>query len=345
MNYIKHLSGFFDKIINDNTLNPTHISLYIGLFQFWNINRFVNPISITREEVMRISKIYSKATYHKCIKDLNRKGYIVYQPSFNPFKGSLITICDLTIEPKNLQKRSKTVPFNDKVADQNRNNSVNKQGTGYQTGAEQVTEQALVPSINIRNNTNISNNNNTFENIVNLSKKKIFENENEIFLEKNNFNLEPDFSESQKKEKEKSSAKKEKEKLTQSEQTASEKNITQNSAKKEKSSSTDFSKKEATENLQNEVNETDISKIGIPTLQEVTLFFNEKNFPEIEAQKFYNYFSSNGWLVGGKTPMVNWKAAAENWMLNFNKFNPNDTNVPKSNYLSTTTTKDYSEPL
>ena len=30
----------------------------------------------------------------------------------------------------------------------------------------------------------------------------------------------------------------------------------------------------------------------------------------MEADKFYNYFSSNGWLVGGKTPMKDWRAAA-----------------------------------
>ncbi len=83
MNYIKHLTGFFDRIVQDRSLNPTHISLYVSLFQFWNVNRFQNPISITRDEVMRISKICSKATYHKCMRELNEKGYIKYEPSFN----------------------------------------------------------------------------------------------------------------------------------------------------------------------------------------------------------------------------------------------------------------------
>jgi hypothetical protein len=90
MNYLKHLTSFFDRIILDRSLNPTHISLYIVLFQFWIINRFQNPISITREEVMRISKINSKATYHKCMRELNEKGYLKYEPSFNPFRGSSV---------------------------------------------------------------------------------------------------------------------------------------------------------------------------------------------------------------------------------------------------------------
>ncbi len=30
--------------------------------------------------------------------------------------------------------------------------------------------------------------------------------------------------------------------------------------------------------------------------------------PEIEAKKFFNHFESNGWKVGGKSPMKNWQA-------------------------------------
>ncbi|MBS3992217.1 MAG: hypothetical protein KGZ87_00695, partial [Bacteroidetes bacterium] len=38
-----------------------------------------------------------------------------------------------------------------------------------------------------------------------------------------------------------------------------------------------------------------------PTLDEIALFFIEKNNSKEEAERFYNYYSSNGWLVGGKT--------------------------------------------
>jgi hypothetical protein len=43
----KHLTGLFDRLIEDQTMHPTHISLYFSLFQYWNINRFQNPISST----------------------------------------------------------------------------------------------------------------------------------------------------------------------------------------------------------------------------------------------------------------------------------------------------------
>jgi len=39
---------------------------------------------------MQLSKIGSKNTYHKCIKELSHWNYIKYLPSHNPFKGSEI---------------------------------------------------------------------------------------------------------------------------------------------------------------------------------------------------------------------------------------------------------------
>jgi hypothetical protein len=94
-------------MIYEDTLNPTHISLYIALFQFWNIKRFTNPIHISREEAMRLSKIASKATYHKCMRDLHEKKYVIYEPSFNPYRGSKVTIVNLELTEKDVQKSIK----------------------------------------------------------------------------------------------------------------------------------------------------------------------------------------------------------------------------------------------
>lgn len=90
VNYIKHLKGVFLQFSKDNRLNPTHISLYVALFQIWNNNRFLEEFYINREEVMSFSKIGSKSTYHKCIRELNHWKYLIYYPSHNPFKGSKI---------------------------------------------------------------------------------------------------------------------------------------------------------------------------------------------------------------------------------------------------------------
>ena len=308
MNYIKHLTGFFEKVAIDKTLNPTHVSLYIALFQFWNCNRFKNPISINRDEVMRISKISSKATYHKCLKNLHSLGYINYEPSYNPFKGSHVILFNFSEDLKPLPK-SERKPKNEPLIELVSEQALNKSCTSSETG----TEQAVVPSINYINNTNILND----KNVSNL--EKLTKNFEEI----NNSNLENENS-----EKEKSSAKKEKEEM-QNENFAfanSDENQIKNSWQKSSA------KKE--EKLH-------------PLIEEVKTYFQENNFPEQEAQKFYNYFKSVGWLVGGKTPMVDWQAAAQNWIINSVNFNHNTDTTPtnRPKHLNTSTDKNYAEPL
>ena len=125
MNYIAHLTAVMERIAQDERLNPSHVSLYLALFQFWNMNRFKNPISIHREDTMRLSKIGSKNTYHKCISELSQWGFFLYCPSHNPMKGSTV----------------KMYKFG------------TSSGTTTGTTSVQVPVQALVPSIN---NTNIN---------------------------------------------------------------------------------------------------------------------------------------------------------------------------------------------
>ena len=280
MNYIKHLTGFFDKVAKDKVLNPTHVSMYVALFQFWNCNRFKNPISISRDEVMRISKISSKATYHKCLKNLHSLGYINYEPSYNPFKGSQVYLFNLSDELKPMPKSEKntssnTEPVFKPVDEQVVNKSCTCNGTG--------TEQALVSYIN---NTNFTNNPNILR-IANLDEQaQNFKNDTVI------------------------------------------------------------ARNEAISVIEKEKKLREKKKGEPPTFEAVKTYFLEQTFPVLEAQKFFNYFSSNGWLVGGKTPMVDWKAAAQNWMINANKFNTNEQHQPNgAKHLKTATDKDYSEPL
>jgi hypothetical protein len=109
VNYIKHLKGVFIQFSKDNRLNPTHISLYIALFQIWNNNRFLDEFYINREEVMSFSKIGSKSTYHKCIKELNHWKYIIYYPSHNPFKGSKIKMFNFETSYKQVMDSYNTI--------------------------------------------------------------------------------------------------------------------------------------------------------------------------------------------------------------------------------------------
>ena len=90
MNYIKLLNAAFEKFYFDDRLNPTHISLYMALFQEWNSSRFADEFYVNRRDLMRCAKIGSKSTYHRCVTDLDAWLYLSYFPSNNPYKGSKI---------------------------------------------------------------------------------------------------------------------------------------------------------------------------------------------------------------------------------------------------------------
>lgn len=92
VNYINHLNAVLNQFSKDDRLNPTHISMYMALFNYWNFLHFPETFHVNREEIMKLSKIGSKATYHRVIKALGYYNYIVYMPSKNPFKGSKVKL-------------------------------------------------------------------------------------------------------------------------------------------------------------------------------------------------------------------------------------------------------------
>lgn len=246
VNYIKHLEAVTMQMADDSRLNTSHVSMYLALFLIWNHNRFQNPLSINRSEVMKISKIGARATYHKCITELHQWGYLKYIPSHNPLKGSLIYL------------------FNFGTSSEQVVNQLDGQ----------LPSQVLGPSINSRNkkkHVNITN--------MDVVDSKI-------------------------------------------DQQPKSKSIKRSSSGVEMP----------------------------PSLAEAILFFKEKNKTDLEAKKFFNHFESNGWMVGGKSKMKNWQAAARNWILNSEKFNTSSRTLsspkgPKPGNLNVNQNKDYSVPL
>lgn len=230
MNYIRLLSAALDKMDADLRITPFHISLYIALFRRWNLNFFNNPLSASRDELMKRSKIGSVNTYSKCLKELDGFGYIKYFPSHNRHLGSQF----------------------------------------YMFTFDTTSVQDVRPYINNRNNTNMDK----------QAKINFDKNEQEVENEMQGFG--PDIP---------------------------------------------------------------------PAHEHVKIYFDEKGFPPVEAEKFFNYFQSNGWLVGGRSKMKDWKAAARNWILNAQKFSKNGKHQrnhpphPKPGKLNASRTKDYSEPL
>lgn len=49
-----------------------------------------------------------------------------------------------------------------------------------------------------------------------------------------------------------------------------------------------------------------------PTVGELAAYAQELNYRGFEAQRFFDFYESKGWMVG-KTPMKSWKAAVRNW--------------------------------
>jgi hypothetical protein len=294
MNYIKHLTGFFNKINYETNLNPTHISLYLALFQCWNVNRFKNPTGISREEIMKASKINSKATYHKCMRELELLGFMVYNPTFNPHSSSTIIMTNLSEKEKTISKipqptHSKNEPVHNLT----------------ESKSEQVIEQVNEPLYIYNKKQTVKNNSNNIK----------------IDIDKNSINqpvqnLNPLIIPKEKEIKTESGQQKEK-----------------SCAKKEKAIELDL-----------------IFDTTPPSLEMILEYFSFKESSQTEANKFFNYYSSIGWLIGGKTKMKDWKAAARNWMLNTAKF---AVTAPKSDYnsqpkpmhLHTATQKNYDEPL
>lgn len=94
----------------------------------------------------------------------------------------------------------------------------------------------------------------------------------------------------------------------------------------------------AKHNLMEDVNENENEDININkskcTFEEVYEYMAiriGKENAKIEAEKFVNYYTSNGWKVG-KNPMKSWGAAANNWITNTKQYAKGTTNnKPKLN--------------
>lgn len=263
--------GFFEKVAKDDRLGPLHICLYVTLFQFWNASRFKNPMSISRNEVMRLSKIGGKATYHKCMKELDSFGYLRYDPSYNPLRGSLIYLFNIEtgLEMDTLQERTQI-------------------GTSLETLDE--------PYIN-----------NTVNNINSKHCKQHKQNETDDTS--SNFD--------------------------------STKNAEDPTLEKSTPGGAVFFETKSDKEARTTVNQQRATR-GLPlSVEEVKAFFAEQKSSSTEAEKFYNYFQSNGWKVGGRAPMKDWQAAARNWILNTESFKSKQ----KTSNLHVTAVKDYGEPL
>ena len=95
----------------------------------------------------------------------------------------------------------------------------------------------------------------------------------------------------------------------------------------------------------------------IPTIVQVKDFFLNKlsgNYlngvletidRETEAEKFFNHYESNGWLLGGKVPMRNWKAACRSWVAKIPYFSRNELKRSNHSRIHAKPVLNYAKPL
>ena len=84
------LKKFLIYTIDDKRVNLWHICIYAALVYYWEERGHKNPFCITRREIMTLSHVHSLPTYHKYMNEIIEFGFANYQPSYNPFLGSLV---------------------------------------------------------------------------------------------------------------------------------------------------------------------------------------------------------------------------------------------------------------
>ena len=108
INYIRHITAFYALVHEHEYLRSNDISLYMALFQLWNLQRFPVSLEVDKTQAIKLSKIGSKATYVLCLKRLHKFGFLTYQPSAGPFLHSVVKM--VSLDEKGLQTRADIDP-------------------------------------------------------------------------------------------------------------------------------------------------------------------------------------------------------------------------------------------
>lgn len=325
MNYIKHFNQWLDLASVDDRLSSYHVSMYMALFHIWNKNRFPESIFIYRNEIMQISKVGSTRTYYKCMHQLHEFGYIIYAPSKCPMNGSKVSI-------NPLEDYSLDIDFDsDEHDDENEGEISASSPTGTHVPLKQNRSISCcknAPSDNLKVTPLLINKINVINDKQRERHARARSGLNTYFLEKQDKGI----------------------------------------GLSNKSSSIAISS-EGTQELKPVAcapsgNRLVCKKMiprdfSIPTLAEIREFFQyqlsgkyldgvlDEKARLMEAEKFFNHYKSNGWLLGGKVPMRNWKASCRSWAAKIPYFKVSKSSfvVPERKNFHVERFDNYAEPL
>jgi hypothetical protein len=90
MNAAELILHFMEQIVDDPTMGPSHIGLYLAIVMAYERQGCLNPVSVYSRGLMRVAKVSAAGTYSKCMRDLQAAGHIRYIQSYNPALGSLV---------------------------------------------------------------------------------------------------------------------------------------------------------------------------------------------------------------------------------------------------------------
>jgi hypothetical protein len=93
VNYIKHLNTAMSNFYKGGRrLHVTHMALYAALFHIWNLHHFQPEFPVIREDAMGFSRIGSRNTYLRCLKELHNCGLITYIPGIDVNNPAMISM-------------------------------------------------------------------------------------------------------------------------------------------------------------------------------------------------------------------------------------------------------------
>lgn len=90
MDNTNYLVNFFKRIQADPRISITHIGIFSALNYYRYQHNFGSQFQAFSKEIMKLAKISSSSTYHRCILELNEYGYLTYKPSFSRILASSI---------------------------------------------------------------------------------------------------------------------------------------------------------------------------------------------------------------------------------------------------------------
>jgi len=280
MNYIRHLNAFFSYVKTDNRLTSSHVSLYLAMFQYWNFNRFQNPFPVYRDNIMQLSKVGSKNTYHKCLKELHEAKYIYYHPSASRFLPVKISMARLDIDVEQASRYEQLDLFGSPGNKSQDSETINLTVTTPSPEAER-SERG-------QENTCPNNETNSVPDLTATCPKN-----ETVPVPEMGHNIKH-------------------------------KHFYKRESKTRPQKIFDKNEKinQGINNLGRVPNSihTTPSSFSIVTQAEVHEFFKQNSYPDSEAKKFFNHYQAIGWKIKGVTPIEDWRAAANKWMLNAENF-------------------------